>query len=65
MTRLISLMALTALTVLLVHAQNIAGDWQGTLKAGSQQLRIILHVAKGDGTATRHISSQVQTFCAR
>ncbi len=32
------------------NAQDISGDWQGTLKAGSQQLRIILHIAKeGNG----------------
>ncbi|HEX4168917.1 MAG TPA: alpha/beta hydrolase [Bryobacteraceae bacterium] len=27
-------------------AQDIAGDWQGTLKAGTQQLRIILQIGK-------------------
>jgi len=30
-----------------LHAQDISGDWQGTLKAGAG-LRIILHVAKCD-----------------
>lgn len=37
-----------------VFAQNIEGDWQGTLNAGPQQLRLVLHVAKaGEGlTAT-------------
>ena len=29
-----------------LHAQDIAGDWQGTLQAGTQQLRIILHIGK-------------------
>jgi pimeloyl-ACP methyl ester carboxylesterase len=29
-------------------AQDIAGDWQGTLTAGAQQLRLIVHVKKGD-----------------
>ena len=28
------------------HAQNIAGDWQGTLKTGPQELRLVLHIAK-------------------
>lgn len=30
-----------------LHAQDITGDWQGTLKAGID-LRIILHIEKGD-----------------
>ena len=30
-----------------LHAQDIAGDWQGTLKIGDG-LRIILHIVKGD-----------------
>lgn len=33
-----------------LYAQDIAGDWQGTLnaKAGPQELRIVLQIAKGD-----------------
>ena len=27
-------------------AQNIVGDWQGTLKVGSAELRLVLHVSK-------------------
>jgi pimeloyl-ACP methyl ester carboxylesterase len=30
------------------QAQNIVGDWQGTLKAGGAELRLVLHVAKND-----------------
>jgi non-heme chloroperoxidase len=30
-----------------LYAQDIAGDWQGTLKTGAG-LRVILHIAKGD-----------------
>jgi len=30
------------------HAQNIVGDWQGTLKLGPAELRLVLHIAKGD-----------------
>jgi non-heme chloroperoxidase len=41
-------MALAAFTALLVYAQDISGDWQGTLKPGSQELRIVLKVAKSD-----------------
>src|SRR5258705_4726099 len=30
-----------------LYAQDITGDWQGTLKAGAG-LRVILHIVKGD-----------------
>jgi len=30
-----------------LHAQDIAGDWQGNLKAGTG-LRLILHITKSD-----------------
>jgi pimeloyl-ACP methyl ester carboxylesterase len=30
------------------QAQNIAGDWLGTLRAGPTELRLVLHVVKGD-----------------
>jgi pimeloyl-ACP methyl ester carboxylesterase len=45
-------MALTAIP-LLAYAQDISGDWQGTLKAGAQELKILLQVAKSDGGAWR------------
>ena len=31
----------------LAHAQDIAGDWQGTLSAGGAELRLVLHITKG------------------
>ncbi len=40
-----------ALVTCFACAQDLAGDWQGTLKAGPQQLRIILHIAKDDNGA--------------
>ncbi len=40
--------ALTAFTALPAYAQDISGDSQGTLKAGAQELRILLHIAKSD-----------------
>ena len=44
---LVSLCAL-ALTA---HAQDIAGDWQGTLHAGIADLRLVLHISKApDGS---------------
>src|SRR5260370_5312368 len=42
--------ALAALTTCLACAQDIAGDWQGSLKAGGGELRIVLHVAKYFGS---------------
>jgi len=41
-------MALTAFPALLACAQDISGDWQGNLKAGAQELRILLQIAKSD-----------------
>jgi hypothetical protein len=29
-------------------AQDIAGDWQGTLDVGAQKLRSVLHIAKAE-----------------
>jgi non-heme chloroperoxidase len=51
MKRFVSTAVLAALATCSAWAQDIAGDWQGTLKAGAAQLRLILHVAKGDNGA--------------
>ena len=40
--------ALATLLMSSLWAQDIAGDWQGTLKAGSQELRLVFQIAKGD-----------------
>ncbi|HZF30947.1 MAG TPA: alpha/beta hydrolase [Gammaproteobacteria bacterium] len=32
-------------------AQDLSGDWQGALGAAPRQLRLILHIEKGDGAA--------------
>ncbi len=47
MRRFNRFMALAALTPVMVWAQDISGDWQGTLSAGPQGLRTILEIAKG------------------
>src|SRR5262249_13466960 len=31
-----------------LHAQELAGSWQGTLQAGPQQLRLIVKIARAD-----------------
>src|SRR5258706_5802338 len=41
-------LALAALCGTILSAQDIAGDWQGTLKPGDADLRIVLHIAKED-----------------
>ena len=39
-------------------AQDVAGDWQGTLSAGGAELRLVLHIAKGpDGTLKATLDS--------
>lgn len=37
----------------LAQAQDIAGDWQGTLDTGMGQLRLVLHLTKGTDGALR------------
>lgn len=40
------------------QAQDIAGDWQGTLDAGGAQLRLVLHITKGaDGALKATLDS--------
>src|ERR1022692_2004196 len=53
------------LTVMLLgsmlHAQDIAGDWQGTLRVGTQELRLIVSFDKavdGKWSATLHSIDQ-------
>ena len=48
MKRLSRFMALAAFAASLVFAQDISGDWQGTLNAGPRELRTILQVKEGD-----------------
>ena len=58
MNRVLVCAAFIALAAGASHAQNIAGDWQGTLKAGGAELRLVLHVAKNaDGTLKATLDS--------
>ena len=42
----------------LMRAQDIAGDWQGTLSAGGAELRLVLHVTKAaDGSLKATLDS--------
>lgn len=52
------LVALLLASASLAHAQDIAGDWQGTLHAGPADLRLVLHVTKGaDGALKATLDS--------
>jgi uncharacterized protein (TIGR03435 family) len=43
------MVVLGAMSGMSLRAQDVAGQWQGTLHAGSNDLRIILKIAKDDG----------------
>src|SRR5579863_5303744 len=50
MKKVLLTLALAVAASSVVRAQNVVGDWQGTLKAGPAELRLVLHVTKsGDG----------------
>src|SRR4051794_9631160 len=50
-TRTLWIATLVALCSRAVFAQDLAGDWQGALSAGTQQLRLIVHIDKAAGGA--------------
>jgi uncharacterized protein len=52
MKRMLILAVLTAIAGL-THAQDIAGDWQGTLSVGSAELRLVLHITKSPDGALK------------
>jgi pimeloyl-ACP methyl ester carboxylesterase len=48
MRRLLVVLILSLGTVGAASAQNLAGDWQGTLKPAGAELRLVLHITKAD-----------------
>lgn len=56
MTRaIVGLTFITCLAGTVLHAQDATGDWQGTLKAGGAEIRVVIHISKnaaGNLTAT-------------
>jgi hypothetical protein len=56
MIKAIALVAvLASLTGNVLHAQDATGDWQGTLKAGGAEIRVVVHISRnaaGDLTAS-------------
>ncbi len=54
----ILILTLFVLAACFAQAQNVAGDWQGTLKAGGAELRLVLHITKAaDGTLQATLDS--------
>ena len=49
--RALGIVALLLTCCRVLSAQDLAGDWQGTLGAAPRQLRVVLHIEKGDGSA--------------
>jgi hypothetical protein len=49
MKTLAMMMAFLASTVFVANAQDVVGDWQGTLKPRGAELRLVLHITKGEG----------------
>ncbi len=58
MKKVIAATAMFLLTACSAMAQDIAGDWQGTLSAGGMQLRLVLHIGKNnDGSLKATLDS--------
>jgi hypothetical protein len=57
MKRVVTLLILTT-TATLVSAQDITGDWQGTLTSGMGELRLVLHITL---TADRMLSATLDS----
>jgi hypothetical protein len=58
MNRCILATALLFLATTLAQAQDIAGNWQGTLSAGGAELRLVLHITKAaDGSLKATLDS--------
>jgi hypothetical protein len=51
--RILLITALVLSTAWAAAAANIVGDWQGTLKVGSAELHLVLHIAKGSDGALK------------
>lgn len=48
MKRFLLICAIGVLASTAALAQNVVGDWHGTLKAGATELRLVLHISKSD-----------------
>ena len=58
MKRTFLLAALAAAATMGAQAQDILGDWQGTLKAGPAEFHLLVHISKAnDGTLKASLDS--------
>src|SRR5260221_4657407 len=58
MKKLFIILAFIAVTTGISFAQDIVGDWNGKLKVGETELRLVLHVTKaGDGSLKATLDS--------
>jgi hypothetical protein len=48
MKKVLMIAALTVSTTGIAHAEGIVGDWQGTLKVGGAELRLVLHIMQSE-----------------
>jgi fermentation-respiration switch protein FrsA (DUF1100 family) len=48
-----------ALAICAAQAQNLTGDWLGTLRAGQAELRLVLHVTAGEDGALKAILDSI------
>jgi len=55
---LLWIIALTALPASMLHAEELVGTWQGTLKAGPQELRIVIKISMVDDKLKAEILKQ-------
>jgi hypothetical protein len=53
MIRRLLIGALVCLTAPVLAAQDIAGDWQGTLRAGGAELHLVLHIERAANGALK------------
>jgi hypothetical protein len=63
-TKMLCISASLAVFCGVARAQDLVGDWQGALNAGARELRLIVHLEKGNGAewkATRLASTKVRS----
>ncbi len=53
MKRFMIMAALIIFAAAVSRAQDIAGDWQGTISAGGQDLRLVLHITKASDNSLK------------
>jgi fermentation-respiration switch protein FrsA (DUF1100 family) len=53
MKRIYPIMCSLVALICISHAQDVTGDWEGTLHAGAADLHLVLHITKGDAGALK------------